>query len=315
MTNWLDKIKNSLRDTKAKLKNAFSKVQLDSPKDYWHSCKGCTKMMDKKQLKQNFYCCPNCSKPQIVSPRDRFQIFFDNGQYEELNHKITTNHDPLDWEDLKKYKDKVKAARKTYKQDSAVLCAEGFLNGSKVQAVVFNSQFLGGSFGIPESQVFLKAIDYSVENKLPFIVFVAGGGMRVTSGALSLMGMPKVVIGFNQLKENKIPSISMFCDPLAGGLTCIFYMSDFSFAEDASTRVIFSGRKTIESVIGEKLDGKFGTAEHCMEKGFLDAIIPRSEHREKISNLLSIMLHQKQILNSEQNAEASMDTKRPISAA
>ena len=97
-----------------------------------------------------FLFCPNCSKPQIVSPRDRFQIFFDNGQYEELNHKITTNHDPLDWEDLKKYKDKVKAARKTYKQDSAVLCAEGLLNGSKVQAVVFNSQFLGGSFGIPE---------------------------------------------------------------------------------------------------------------------------------------------------------------------
>ena len=154
-------------------------------------------MTDKKQLKQNFYCCPNCLKPQIVLPRDRFQIIFDNGQYEKLNHKVTTNHDPLNWEDLKKYKDKVKVAKKTHKQDSAVLCAEGLLNGLKVQAV-FNPKFLGGSFGIPESQVFLKAVDYSVENKLPFIVFVAGGGMRVTSGALSLMGMPKVVIGFSK---------------------------------------------------------------------------------------------------------------------
>ena len=32
MTNWLDKIKNNLRNTKAKLKNAFSKVQLYSLK-------------------------------------------------------------------------------------------------------------------------------------------------------------------------------------------------------------------------------------------------------------------------------------------
>ena len=104
--------------------------------------------------------------------------------------------------------------------------------------------------------------------------------------------------------------------PFSGWPNLYFLYVRFSFAEDASTRVIFSGRKTINrSVIGEKLDGKFGTAEHCMEKGFLDAIIPRSEHREKISNLLSIMLHQKQNLNSEQNAEASMDTKRPISAA
>lgn len=293
MTNWLDKIKNNLRDTKAKLKNAFSKIKLDSPKDYWHSCKGCTKIIDKKQLKQNFYCCPNCSKPQIVSPRNRFEIFFDEGRYTELNHKVTTSHDPTNWQDLTKYKDKVKKAIKVHKQDSALLCAEGLLNGLKVQVVAFNFKFLGGSFGIPESQVFLKAVDYSVKNNLPFIVFITGGGMRVTSGAaLSLMGMPKVVIGFNQLKENKIPSISMFCEPaIAGGLTCVFYMSDFSFAENASTQVIFSGRKTIESVIGEKLDGKFGTAEHCMEKGFLDAIIPRSEHREKISNLLSIMLH------------------------
>lgn len=293
MTNWLDKIKSNLKETKAKLKNAFAKVQLDAPKDFWHSCKSCTKMMDKNQLRNNYFCCPNCSKPQFIEPRERFKIFFDNKEFKELDFKITTNHDPLNWEDLKKYKDKVKSAKKKYNQNSALLCAEGLLNGVKIQAVIFNSQFLGGSFGIPESQVFLKSVEYSVKNKLPFVVFVAGGGMRVTSGALSLMGMPKVVMGFKTLRDNKIPSISMFCDPLAGGLTCIFYMSDFSFAEDPSTRVIFSGRKTIESVIGEKLDGRFGTAEHCMEKGFLDAIIPRNEQRDKITNLISIMLHLK----------------------
>lgn len=315
MTNWLDKVLKKGRKLGARLEDVFKKKTVDAPKDYWQSCKGCAQMVDINKLKENYYCCPNCDIPQFITPRDRFKIFFDNGEYTEIKYKITTSHDPLNWEDLKRYKDKVKIAKDKFKQDSVLVCAEGLLNGKKVQVVAFNSQYLGGSFGLPEAQVFSQAVAYSIKEKLPFIVFVAGGGIRVPSGAAALVaGMPGVVIGFKELKEAKVPSINIFCDPLAGGLTCVFYMSDFQFAEHEQTRIIFSGRRTIESVIGEKLDASFGLAPHTLEKGFLDGIIYRKEHREKISNLLSIMLHDKKNIDQD-NAETTVDSKRPISAA
>jgi acetyl-CoA carboxylase carboxyl transferase subunit beta len=311
--NWITNIKNKI---KPKIDSLFKKKSLDIPDDFWSTCRYCAKMMYKEQLIQNYYCCPNCQKPAWIPPRERFKQLFDSSIFEEIKFQIKTSHDPLRWKDLQEYKTKVEKAKKAYKHECALHTAVGEINKIKSLVVVFNSQFLGGSFGLPEQEWFSQSVDYAIQNRLPFICYSAGGGMRVTTGTAAVLGMPVIVQGFKELRDAKIPSINMFTNPTAGGITCCVFMADFSFCEDESNLIIFSGRKTIESVIGEKLDADFGTGGFLLKKGFIDDIVPRHKQKEMLSNLLSILLHvnQNQVDSTDAQQQDPIHTQSAISA-
>ncbi len=53
---------------------------------------------------------------------------------------------------------------------------------------------------------------------------------------------------------------------------------------------MFAGPNVIKRTIGEDLPDGFQTAGYLLEKGFVDRIIHRKNHREELSNLLSILL-------------------------
>ena len=105
--NW---IKNISKKIKPKISNLFKKKSL-APDDFWSSCPSCSSVIDRNDIKNNFYCCTKCNEPQQIFPRQRFGMLFDNGEYTELKPPKVSS-DPLQWSDTKKYSDKVKAARK-----------------------------------------------------------------------------------------------------------------------------------------------------------------------------------------------------------
>jgi len=49
----------------------------------------------------------------------------------------------------------------------------------------------------------------------------------------------------------------------------------------------FAGRRVIEQTIKHKLPDNFQTAEYLLEHGFIDAIVPRSDIRKVITQILS----------------------------
>ena len=53
----------------------------------------------------------------------------------------------------------------------------------------------------------------------------------------------------------------------------------------------FAGPRVIEQTIGEKLPEGFQRAEYLLDHGFLDQIVPRSEWRRVLGQLLA--LHEK----------------------
>ncbi len=312
--NWITSITKKL---KPKLDNLFGKKS-NIPDNLWTSCASCSNIIYKEDIENNLYCCTNCQEPQQILPRQRFEIVFDEGTCEELETPKLSS-DPLNWKDITSYKEKVKAARNKFNQRHAALVATGNINGIKTIVYCMNQKFLGGSVGIEEGEAFVFACKYAVEHNLPFVAFPQTGGQKMQHSAYALMQMPKSIIGLQMLEEKGIPAIIMATSPVAGGVTASWFYgpSVFVFAESENTKIMFAGPNVIKRTIGEDLPDGFQTAGYLLKKGFVDRIIHRKNHREELSNLLSILLNLK-ITKAENLTDAadedSISTQQIISA-
>ena len=75
-----------------------------------------------------------------------------------------------------------------------------------------------------------------------------------------------------------------------GGVTASFAMlGDIIIAEPKAT-IGFAGRRVIEQTLREKLPDGFQTSEYLLEHGFIDLIIPRTQLKKTLAQLIS--LHQ-----------------------
>ena len=200
----------------------------------------------------------------------------------------------------------MKSARKKFNQRHAALVATGSIKGIKAVVYCMNQKFLGGSVGIEEGEAFVFACKYATEHNIPFIAFPQTGGQKMQHSAYALMQMPKSIIGLQMLEEKGIPAIIMATSPVAGGVTASWFYgpSVFVFAESELTKIMFAGPNVIKRTIGEDLPEGFQTAGYLLEKGFVDRIIHRKNHREELHNLLSILLNLK-IEKAENTLDAS----------
>ena len=299
--NWITDIAAKI---KPKLDNLFKKKSI-VPDNLWTNCASCSTVIYKEDIEKNLYCCTSCQEPQQILPRQRFEILFDEGKFEEIPTPQLSS-DPLKWNDITPYKDKVKSARKKFNQRHAALVATGSIKGIKTIVYCMNQKFLGGSVGIEEGEAFVFACKYAAEHKIPFIAFPQTGGQKMQHSAYALMQMPKSIIGLQMLEEKGIPAIIMATSPVAGGVTASWFYgpSVFVFAESELTKIMFAGPNVIKRTIGEDLPEGFQTAGYLLEKGFVDRIIHRKNHREELHNLLSILLNLK-IEKAENTLDAS----------
>ena len=124
--NWIKRVLHISEKIKRVIKKRPSKEEIE--KSDWTSC--CKGPILKKDLEDNLWVCDSCGKHHRITCRQRFDIFFGKNNYEILKTPIPQD-DPLDWEDSKKYVDRLKDARKKTNQDCAVMIASGQINGIK----------------------------------------------------------------------------------------------------------------------------------------------------------------------------------------
>jgi len=78
--NWItDKFKRF----KPKIKNLF-RVKIGPEGKLWENC-SCGAVLYKQDLKDDLYVCNKCNKHHRIEPKERFQLFFDEGQYQEIS--------------------------------------------------------------------------------------------------------------------------------------------------------------------------------------------------------------------------------------
>jgi len=149
--------------------------------------------------------------------------------------------------------------------------------------------FMGGSLGMAAGEAIVRGLELAVEKKAPFIVFAASGGARMQEGILSLMQMPRTIVGVQMLRETRQPYIVVLTNPTTGGVTASYAMlGDVQIAEPGAL-IGFAGARVIEQTIREKLPEGFQRAEYLKDHGMIDMVVHRHDLRPTLARLCRLL--------------------------
>lgn len=262
----------------------------ETPEGLWVRCSNCKTLFTSEDFAKNSFVCDRCSNHERIGSDEYFHLIFDEGKYEELDKDLTSG-DPLQFEDTKKYTDRIKATQKSTGLKDAIRTAKGKLEGMDFVVAAMDFNFIGGSMGSVMGEKIARAIDEAIRIKAPFMIISKSGGARMMEAGYSLMQMAKVSGKLGQLAEAKLPYISYLTDPTTGGVTASFAMlGDINIAEPGAL-IGFAGPRVVKETIGRDLPDGFQTSEFLLEHGFLDFIIDRTEIRKKLSTSLKMFMN------------------------
>ena len=117
-------------------------------------------------------------------------------------------------------------------------------------------------------------------------MFTASGGARMHEGVLSLMQMAKTCAALAELNASGGFSVCVMTHPTTGGVTASFAsVTDVILAEPGAL-IGFAGPRVIATTIKQELPRGFQRSEFLLEKGMIDAIVPRTELKETLGRLI-----------------------------
>ena len=144
----------------------------ETPDGLWHGCPKCKVIVSVDEYKSNLWVCSNCGHHNGIDAKDYFSFVFDNGVYHELDPNMTSV-DPLNFEDTKKYSDRLDSAKENSGIKDAITTAYGKMNEMEVTIAAMNFKFIGGSMGSVVGEKISRAIDHSLKSKIPFIMILS----------------------------------------------------------------------------------------------------------------------------------------------
>ena len=253
----------------------------------WVKCLGCRQAIWKADLETNLFVCPKCQHHFKMGARQRIELLLEPG-YELVDGGLRST-DPLNFADIKPYKQRLKKAQEETGLDDAILNAVGEMGPHSVVLSAMEYGFIGGSMGAVVGETIARAADRSRQDRKPLIVVAASGGARMMEGVVSLMQMAKISTCLAQLDDAKVPYICVLTDPTTGGVTASFAMlGDLNIAEPGAL-IGFAGPRVIEQTIRQKLPEGFQRSEFLLEKGFLDAVVHRRDLKSYLVRALDFM--------------------------
>lgn len=282
MSNWLDKIVPA--SIKASAKDKASQV----PEGLWTRCPECTSVLYQADLERCLNVCDKCDYHFRIDARRRLHLFLDVEPREELFADLAPV-DKLKFRDSKKYKDRLNSEQKKTGEKDALVVMKGQLDETVVIACAFEFSFMGGSMGQVVGEKFTLACELALQERRPLICFSASGGARMQEALFSLMQMAKTGAAIERLKQAGIPYISVLTDPVYGGVSAsLATLGDVIIAEP-NALIGFAGPRVIEQTVRETLPEGFQRSEFLLEHGMIDKVVPRSQLRRTIKNLLSLL--------------------------
>jgi acetyl-CoA carboxylase carboxyl transferase subunit beta len=280
--SWFEKLMPSRIRTEASHKRAV-------PEGIWAKCPGCHAILYRAELERNLEVCPKCNHHNRIRARRRLEGFLDAEPREELGTELESA-DPLKFKDLKRYRDRQVLAQKTTGEKEAMVVMRGSLKGEPLVAAAFEFEYMGGSMGSVVGERFVRGVECAVEHGSPLVCFSASGGARMQESLFSLFQMAKTSASLARLRDRSLPFVSVMTDPTMGGVSASLAMlGDINVAEPGAL-IGFAGPRVIEQTVREKLPEGFQRSEFLMEKGALDMIVDRRDLRDRIAELLAILM-------------------------
>ena len=280
-----------------KLDNVFKKTRLASgrkgyislnmtkpevPEGLLRKCNKCGGAIIAEDVKDDFYICPKCGGYFRVHAYRRIEMVADSGTFEEWDQDLTAQN-PLEY---KGYEEKLVGLQEKTGLREAIVTGKAQIDGTEVVLGVCDGRFLMASMGEVVGEKIAKAVERATKEGLPVILFACSGGARMQEGIISLMQMAKTSAALKRHSDAGQLYISVLTDPTTGGVTASFAMeADIILAEPEAT-VGFAGKRVIEQTTKKSLPKGFQKAESVLEHGFIDEIVPRSNQKKMLAELL-----------------------------
>jgi acetyl-CoA carboxylase carboxyl transferase subunit beta len=259
------------------------------PEGLWSKCASCESVLYYTDLFKNLDVCPKCGYHNRISARRRIDVLLDSEGRNEIGVEVTPQ-DPLKFKDSKRYIDRLTQANESTNEDDALVVMQGSIKTIPVVVAVFEFGFMGGSMGSVVGERFIRAVQVCIEQHLPFVCFAASGGARMQEGLFSLMQMAKTSAALTRMSKERLPFVSVLTDPTMGGVSASFaFIGDIVIAEPGAL-IGFAGPRVIEQTVRQTLPDGFQRAEFLLGHGAIDLIVDRREMRDKLTNLLTLLM-------------------------
>ncbi|NBO37089.1 acetyl-CoA carboxylase carboxyltransferase subunit beta [bacterium] len=278
-----------------RLQDASEKKSI--PSGIWEKCAACNEIVLTTDFEENHRVCPSCGFHARLPGEERVELLIDRETFYEWDHDLSSK-DPLEFNDGRSYLERLKTLWKRTKRYDAIITGAGLLEGRAVALGVLDFTWMGGSMGTVVGERIRRLFARARSHRMPVIMVSSSGGARMHEGLLSLMQMAKTCAAVAQHRDVGLPFISVLCDPTTGGVAASYAMlGDINLAEPKAT-IGFAGRRVIETTIRQKLPDDFQTAEFLLNHGMVDRIVKRSEMKDEINRLLSILCAQEDLTKS-----------------
>lgn len=255
----------------------------------WHKCPECGVLTYTKDLLSNEMVCAECGHHNRVDSDERIRQLIDNGTWRAMDEHIRPA-DPIGFRDRKPYSARLRETQEKTGLSDAVQTGLGQINGYPVALGVMDFRFIGASMGSVVGEKLTRLIEQATQRRYPVIIVCASGGARMQEGMLSLMQMAKISGALQRHHEAKLLYIPVLTNPTTGGVTASFAMLGDIILAEPKAMIGFAGRRVIEQTLREKLPDDFQSAEDLLKHGFVDDIVPRTQLKKTLAQLIA--LHQ-----------------------
>lgn len=273
--------------TKPKLARAKSKKK-GIPEGLWTKCPGCSDLIYDKELDANLKVCPKCSYHFPISARERINSLVETCSFEEIDAEMESV-DILNFSGPASYASKLERYRATSTTKDAVCTGIGRIGIHRVALGVMDFGFLGGSMGSVVGEKLTRLIESATARELPVIIVSTSGGARMYEGMFSLMQMAKTCGALAYHARQKLPYISVLTHPTTAGVMASFATVGDLIVAEPGAMIGFAGPRVIKDTTQAELPPGFQTAEFLLERGLIDAIIPRNDLKPRLGYYLDYL--------------------------
>ena len=211
----------------------------------WIKCLGCRAVIWKAELEANLNVCPKCQHHFKMGAQQRIDLLLEPG-YELVDLGLRST-DPLNFTDVKPYKQRLRKAQEATGLNDAIINAVGQLGLHSVVVSAMEYGFIGGSMGAVVGETIARAVDRARTGRKPLIIIAASGGARMMEGVveISLHTFGQVVFGAQQIA----PVVEHVADVAVGGQQCIDQASAFVGTLDGGKALgLLAGGNTADEV-------------------------------------------------------------------
>jgi acetyl-CoA carboxylase carboxyl transferase subunit beta len=258
------------------------------PDGIWIKCDSCGEIIYRNELEKNLWVCSKCDHHFRIKSKDYVDLILDDGKLAEYDANLVAS-DPLEFKDSKRYPDRIQGSQKKTNLKDAIVTGIGKIDGQEVSFGVMDFGFIGGSMGSVVGEKVARAIERSLEKRIPLVIISCSGGARMQEGILSLMQMAKTSALLAKLYDQNIPFISVLTNPTTAGVMASYAsLGDVIIAEPKAL-LGFAGPRVIQQTIKQDLPPGFQSSEFFLEHGFLDIISHRKDLKKTISLILEYL--------------------------